>query len=347
MRPLLILVLLCVPQLTVTAVEKSDFSIFVLPLIYYTPETTLAGGGIANALYRGGAWKFGLNTAVATLNQQYTLEVQADVSWAERLRTGVQLQTSNYPDLFYGIGNQTRRQDEESYLHRFVYLYSWFEWPVLPTVFAGIHHEFEYSRNSDFQKDGLLLAGVPGREGGIDSGLGVGLTWDRRDHPLLPTRGVFTSIDATWFLPLWGSTTAFSRYSLDLRAYLPLWASSVLASQLYLSQTMGEVPFHMLSLLGGRNLMRGVYLGRFRDDGMVVVQVEYRQPLIWRFSSALFVGLGQVAPVVSQITVSGFRLAGGAGIRFSADNEERINLRLDIAWSENTPALYLTIFEAF
>ena len=93
--------------------------------------------------------------------------------------------------------------------------------------------------------------------------------------------------------------------------------------------------------------MRGVYLGRFRDYSMMVVQAEYRQPLFWRLSTALFVGLGQAAPTASQITLSGFKVAGGAGIRFSADTEERINLRLDSAWSENTPALYLTVFEAF
>jgi hypothetical protein len=62
---------------------------------------------------------------------------------------------------------------------------------------------------------------------------------------------------------------------------------------------------------------------------------------------ALFVGVGQVAPAVYQFTLPGFKVAGGAGIRFSIDTEERINLRVDLAWSENTPALYLTVFEAF
>lgn len=165
--------------------------------------------------------------------------------------------------------------------------------------------------------------------------------------PSFPTGMCLQPIEATWFLPLWGSTAAFSRYSLDLRFYLPLWACSVLAAQGCLSQTTGEVPFHMLSLMGGRNMMRGVYLGRFRDYSMMVVQAEYRKPLFWRLSTALFVGLEHLAPTVSQITLSGFKVAGGAGIRFSADTEQRINLRLDSAWRENTPALYLTVFEAF
>jgi hypothetical protein len=87
---------------------------------------------------------------------------------------------------------------------------------------------------------------------------------------------------------------AFSRYSLDLRFYTPPWASAALATQGYWSQATGDVPFHMWSLMGGRNLMRGVYLGRF-----------------------------------------------------AADLAERINLRLDLAWSEYKPALYFSIFEAF
>ena len=53
--------------------------------------------------------------------------------------------------------------------------------------------EFEYSRNSDFQTDGLLIAGVPGRDGGFDSGFGASLTRERRDHFLLPNRDVFTA----------------------------------------------------------------------------------------------------------------------------------------------------------
>ena len=40
----------------------------------------------------------------------------------------------------------------------------------------------------------------------------------------------------------------------------------------------------MLSLMGGESLMRGYYLGRYRDKNLVAGQVEYILP--FAFSSA-------------------------------------------------------------
>jgi hypothetical protein len=69
---------------------------------------------------------------------------------------------------------------------------------------------------------------------------------------------------------------------------------SVLALQAVATMTAGDVPFYMLAQLGGPNVMRGDYEGRYRDRELLAVQLEYRFPILWRFGGTAFAGIGMV-----------------------------------------------------
>lgn len=60
---------------------------------------------------------------------------------------------------------------------------------------------------------------------------------------------------------------------------------------------LGAVPFTQMPMLGGQNLLRGLFGGRYRDHALVAAQAELRVP-VWRwFGLAAFAGAGEVAHV--------------------------------------------------
>jgi hypothetical protein len=103
-----------------------------------------------------------------------------------------------------------------------------------------------------------------------------------------------------------------------------------------------------MGMLGGESGLRGYYLGRYRDNGLVCVQVEYRWvPVFWRLGLAGFVGLGEVADRPDHFTVEGLKPAGGLGLRLVPDAAARLHVRLDFAFGERSSGIYQTAGEAF
>ena len=157
-----------------------------------------------------------------------------------------------------------------------------------------------------------------------------------------------------WAFLSYGSHTrsdfSFTSYIVDNRIYRPLRENTVLCAQLYGQFTVGNPPFNMLSLLGGESLMRGYYLGRYRDRNLLAGQIEYR---ILQFSfskrigASVFLATGQVYGDDHPFSWREFLPTGGAGLRFLIFPEKDIYTRLDVAFTEEGRGVYLFIGEAF
>jgi outer membrane protein assembly factor BamA len=109
----------------------------------------------------------------------------------------------------------------------------------------------------------------------------------------------------------------------------------------------GAPPFQSLATFGGSNILRGYYYGRYRDKNCVALQVEYRIPVWWRFGLVGFAGVAQVADKINHFASNRFWFAGGLGLRFFWNPEERISLRLDYGIGTNSSGMYITATEAF
>ena len=132
--------------------------------------------------------------------------------------------------------------------------------------------------------------------------------------------------------------------------YIPVTNSQVLASQLYFSEIQGNAPFNQLSLMGGESLMRGYYLGRYRDQTLLAAQTEYRFlpfPFSKRWGAAAFVSAGTVSNGVGNLDISKLKIAGGTGVRFFIFKNKDIFTRFDVAVSEDGLGYYFFIGEAF
>ncbi|MFM9701360.1 hypothetical protein, partial [Streptomyces europaeiscabiei] len=78
------------------------------------------------------------------------------------------------------------------------------------------------------------------------------------------------------------------------------------------------------SRLGSANLMRGFFVGRFRDNAYSASQIELRSK-IWKWIYGAFFGAtGLVGESVGKYDISNIRSAGGAGLRFLVNKKNRM-----------------------
>jgi hypothetical protein len=93
---------------------------------------------------------------------------------------------------------------------------------------------------------------------------------DTRDKPGHPSRGGLYRAAWVGFRDLEGGTFSFDRYEIEGAQFVPLWAGrTVLAlhgwSVLSITAEGRQVPYYLLSSLGGHNTLRGYTDYRFHD----------------------------------------------------------------------------------
>ena len=356
-------VLCCLPQGTSLAQEAEDedsdrknSGLIPIPVLYYTPETKLAFGVAAQYYHRPAEAAPGSRPStltpvfIYTTNSQIVAEFYSDLWWsqADYHFTGY-VSYSKFPDKFYGIGNATSEDAEEEYTPRYVRLQATIERRAFSAFRVGVGYQFEYSELEEVEEGGRLdQAAIPGSDGGVVSGAKVLASWDTRDNIFAATSGQFHQLTVDLNGGTIGSDYDFGRYVLDLRGYVSTLPSHVLALHGYLGIETGDPPFQHLFLFGGQNLMRGYYLGRFRDMNMIAAQAEYRiVPIWWRLGAVVFAGFGDVAEEPSRFRLDDFRYSIGGGIRFVLNRAEGIALRFDFGFGEGDSGFYITLGESF
>jgi outer membrane protein assembly factor BamA len=326
-----------------------------VPFIYYSPETKLAfgGGGVFN--FRAGRRKEESRTssvwgyASYNLARQFSVLVKPEIFLkANSVFVHANIRYERAPQLFYGIGNDMPAADEESFTPKTLTVQLGLKRRIVGSLFAGLQYDFENLVMEKVEPGGLLdTAGITGSDGGMFSGFGLSLDWDTRDAVLFPRRGVFAELTADAYGAMAGSDATYTSLKVDLRQYVPAGTDRVLALQLFLHATGGDVPFQRLALLGGESLVRGYYKGRFRDKGLLAVQAEYRQLVTARIGIAAFAALADVFPGFGDFRVERLKYSIGGGLRYVVNKHDGTAVRLDFAWGQACFGLYLTAKEAF
>ncbi len=356
---LILVILVCTLSLfaedKVEEKKKKDRSIFVLPVAYYSPETKLAFGAGGGYFFRTSKDdpKLRLSSIstfmVYTLNKQFQMFVSPDIYLKKNeYRIQSSLAYSYFNDKFYGIGPDTTEDMEENYVSQSFLMNVNVQKKAFAYLNAGMRYDFGYQKLVDVDEEGLLITGdIPGSSGGNISGLGLFLSWDSRDNIYYSREGSYHQLLATFYSKALGSDYHFTKYLIDLRKYIPLFESHSIALQGYFGFTAGDVPFQLLPLMGGPELMRGYYAGRYRDKNMVVLQMEYRIQLTGRFGIVGFAGVGNVADRLSHFDSAKIKHSMGLGLRYTFNREEKINLRLDMGFTGESRGFYISATEAF
>jgi hypothetical protein len=335
--------------------KKKDSSIFVLPVVYYSPETRLALGVGGGYFFRTSKDDTRTRPSSLSIFMVYTMKKQFQVFISPDIflkkndyRLYGTFGYSKFHDKFYGIGPDTTKDMEEKYASRSYLMNVNFQRKVFSFLNAGVRYDFAYQKLIEVEEDGLLDSGeISGSEGGNVSGLGVSLSWDSRDNIYYSQRGSYLQMFVTFFRRALGSDYHFNKYLFDLRTYFPVSTKHSIALQGYFSFSSGDVPFQLLSLIGGPQLMRGYYMGRYRDKNMLLLQMEYRIQLIGRFGIVGFAGIGNVSNRLSYFDSTKIKHNLGLGLRYTFNREEKINLRLDVGFTGEGGGFYISATEAF
>ena len=340
------------PQLKDTAEKKVEFLWF--PLILYAPETRLAFG-LGETLAFKTSKKDSLTrpskitgTQLYTLNKQILANLLSDIyTNGNKYHFVSYVSFQRFPNRFYGIGNNTDRTYEK-YDAVFVDFKNTFERRIAKNFFAGITQNYRYCDIISYLSYGeFARKNIPGENGGHISGFGLNASFDNRDNIFYPAKGNYMKLSWMLYDKAFGSNYSFRNYTLDFRKYISVYKGNILALQLYAEHGNGNIPFHMLSLMGGPQLMRGFFQGRFRDKNLVAFQAEARIPIWGIFTMTAFGSIGEVSPTVNQFALDKLKLTGGAGIRMRLLKTQKVNMRIDAGFGKDSYGIYVDFSEAF
>lgn len=326
----------------------------VLPIAFYTQETSLAFGGMLVRAFRwpgdGASARPSsvIGVAFYTLRSQYSLAVSPSLYLRDgRYLLRFSAAFNEWPSTFWGVGAGVS-DDEEDFTRRTVSFEAAFLRRLWGPLRAGPAVDLSFTTISEVEPGGFLdREAFRGSRGGDVVGAGGLVEWDSRDQEFWPTSGAYHTLRVIRYAGRPVGEFPFTRIAVDLRGFVSPWRDHVLAAQVTGVVTQGRPPFFRLAEMGGPVNMRGLYEGRFRDRDLLAAQVEYRVPLGARFAAVLFAGAGEVAPNLRGFGLRGILVSGGAGLRFALDPENRMNLRLDVGVSRFGAAPIVTVNEAF
>lgn len=257
----------------------------------------------------------------------------------------------SFPLLFYGIGPDSPSEFTALIDGNYTLLRERILREIQPSLYFGLELDYQRLANVNYlETTPDYVAPALGENGSTNLGIGLGLLYDNIHNAMNPREGFYSEWAFMNYNDAMGSDYNFTTYISDTRIYRPVKENTVFAAQVYGQFTAGDAPFNMLALMGGESLMRGYYLGRYRDKNLVAGQVEYRiLPFSFskRFGASLFLAAGQVYGTDHSFDWNGFLPTGGAGIRYLIFPDKDIYTRIDVSYTREGSGVYFFIGEAF
>lgn len=342
-------------------VDSSRGSSFMaLPAVAYAQETGFEYG--VASTYNFYLDKENLNsktsniTLIGTLTtkSQKKINLTSDI-WTKNneyhIITDIRLR--DWPFNFYGIGNNTWEKDED-YLDQTLYRVKVdVEKNIAPKFYIGVNANYDHITFKDINTGGIFEDNtILGKTGGQFLALGVSALYDSRDVTTYSTRGLYSRLKYAYAPNFFGKDNFIgSLTELDVRGFVPLSSPLTLAVQgIFRASSGTNTPFYVMRDLGGDMIMRGYYLGRYKDKNYIASQAELRYRFHPRFGIAGFYGTGSTFSKESDIRLVP---SYGAGVRYFFSLEHGSSIRFDYAYGEKRAnegrqsGFYLSISEAF
>jgi outer membrane protein assembly factor BamA len=325
-----------------------------LPLAFYTPETRLAGEGVAyytfytaNSRRRSNVRFF----ATYTQNRQFFVILPWQIyTKSEQMFINGSLEYRLYPEFYYGLGNNT----QEAARHLYTYKAFTFNNKLLQNIgqhtFVGLAMQYQTLETMlpTYSNEQMRTCHNVGTNGYNYIAAGPSLMYDTRDHILCPQRGNYLELTT-----LFAAGNAdnmpinFAQVGFDYRNYTPIGKNATFANQFVAQFSVGNVPYRALPALGGAYWLRGYYAGRFRDKNLLLYQTEYRQHLWGRFGVVAFAAAGRVFETFNPDIVNNIHTSAGLGLRLRISKNEQTNIRLDYSITKDSHGFYVYFAEAF
>ena len=363
MRNLFILIRLILVLLVLSISNKAQGQLLdsaglnktVLPIVFYSPETSLGFGGSGLGTFRLNGEPSESKTSSIILGFSYTLKNQIlfflpyeIYKRNEDIRIKGELGFYKYFYNFNGIGGRSRYADLETYeviFPRLVFTYSKAisrKWKV------GIGYKFDNFNITNIEENGILETQKPvGYRGGRKSTITLQAYTDTRDNTLSAYKGYYIEGVLQRGDDLYFSDFDYFRFELDMRYYQPIKSDIILGAQFYIITADENTPFFDLGYAGDSKHARGYPDRRYINHNIIASQIELRYPIFKRFRGATFLTTLLAPDKLSRPFDNSLNWSAGMGIRFLLRPEDRTSVRIDVAGSEDGILYYFLVNEAF
>ena len=330
--------------------------LIVFPMVYYTPETSFAGGVIN--IYNIDEVAPGRISQVQLVGA-YTSKQQTIVALTPKLyfNSGKNevfgnLNYSYYPNKYYGQGD-FHLDNPENYTEN-----------VLKSSIGATHNfnTFFFGRLQATRNQFKILKTESG--GNLETqlnangfstleinGLAFGIDYDSRDFPLSPTSGYYLKNQIAFQQakdPNLDQNKNFQTYEMDWRIYSIVKQKYILANQFYFGHLSDrDLPFQTLLSIGGNHSMRGYYNGQYRNQDLLMNQNEIRGSFTNKFGWDSFISIAKLGSSMNSIQYSTTHLSAGGGINYLLDPKSRVKIRLNFGVSKENSGVYFVLGESF
>jgi hypothetical protein len=337
-------------------------SFVLIPVLSTAPETGVEVGGAGlysfytDTLHRETRVSNIYGYATITTKGQNRLSLSTS-RWSpqNKYHYTVALNFLNFPNNFYGVGNDTRKADADLLDEKRYRLDFTAEKQVKRNLYIGFLSGAYYYKYDNKTVGGIFDTGanIEDRDGGPIVFLGPSLTYDSRDNNTYTTKGLLFLAQYRIIKGIFSNngyvggllTIGYSQFFKMSNKFILAINGQVK------SLTSGESPFYLLPQMGNDELMRGYYTGRFRDRNLIAGQAELRYRLSERFGLVGFGGAGQVFR--DELAVRNFKPNLGGGLRYFFDVEKGLSLRVDYGigqrpvGEQRLSGLYVALGQAF
>lgn len=275
----------------------------------------------------------------------------------------------NTQENYYGVGydtnkNYIRSETTSQYQYSGVQINPWFLFRLGESnFFLGPQIDLNYDKMKDvaegITQDPYYIAagGTPDGYSNFSSGVGFLLSYDTRDIPANPYKGLYLDFRGLMYQKWLGGDNNFYKLELDYRQYKSVGKRKVIAWTLQSKNVIGSnIPLNKYVLSGTPFDLRGYYMGQYRDKTSHMALVEYRQMfnndqdtwlkrIVSHLGYVAWGGVGFMGP--DPVHIEGILPNAGLGLRIEV--QPRMNVRLDIGrnFINKQNLFYLNMTEAF
>jgi len=241
---------------------------------------------------------------------------------------------------FYGIGEDSSLRDRPLdysakatvFAPKGTFELPWNNW------FGGIQYVFAHME-ARFDLSSLLPILPAINETTSTAGLGPVLIYDGRDNNLWPLDGTYFETSVLHYGKYLGGDFTYQKYKAKFAQFFPLTESLSVAYRLDGQFMGGDPPFYDLS----QPKLHGIPGGRYADKHAVAMQIEPRWRFHERWYGLIFGGVGRIGEEVSDLADNSSIYAGGAGVRYVINREQRLTIGIDVTYSDDETEFYIMV----
>jgi len=338
-------------------------SFLPLPVLAYSQETGIEIGALSlysfytdrkDTLTRTSRI---IGGATFTAKKQTNFILKSDI-WSPQNKyhyTG-EIRYKNFPFNFYGIGNSTLESNKDPIIQKLFKLNGGIEKRFGNNRYTGLNIGYESYQFSDKTTDGIFSSdpSIFDKDGGKLLYIGFTQIIDSRNSNTYTTKGTFARMNYSYAPDIFGGNNfGGGLFKIDLRNFQSINKKATFAFNGQYQSLNGEnTPFYLLPQLGGDEMMRGYYAGRYRDENLLAIQSEIRLRFHPRFGIVGFAGTGTVF-TRRDFSLKDFKPSLGGGFRYFFDIERGLSVRMDYGIGEKNrgekrqSGFYLSLGESF